>query len=83
MCTTVRPTQLSYKELYDYDGCAQFVSDYLTFEALDPPIDLVRYDKLFDIQTAWGILPREGVLKRRGAGTAGVGWRSGSTPLIF
>lgn len=27
--------------MYDYDGCAQFVSDYLTFEPLDPPIDLV------------------------------------------
>lgn len=27
--------------MYDYDGCAQFVADYLTFEPLDPPIDLV------------------------------------------
>lgn len=41
VCTTIRPTLLSYKEIYDYDGCAQFVSDYLTFFPLDPPIDLV------------------------------------------
>ncbi|KAK3749491.1 hypothetical protein QZH41_013464 [Actinostola sp. cb2023] len=40
ICTYVRPTLLPYKELYDYDGCAQFVSDYLTFGSLDPAIDL-------------------------------------------
>ena len=33
---------LPYKELYDYDGCAQFVSDYLTFQPLDPETELVR-----------------------------------------
>ena len=41
VCTTICPTLLPYKEVYDYDGCAQFVSDYLTFVSLDPPIDLV------------------------------------------
>ncbi|CAH3167529.1 unnamed protein product [Porites lobata] len=40
VCTTIRPTLLPYKEVYDYDCCAQFVSDYLTFVSLDPPIDL-------------------------------------------
>ncbi|XP_001632291.2 dynein regulatory complex subunit 7 [Nematostella vectensis] len=40
ICTYIRATLLPYKEIYDYDGCAQFVSDYLTFEPLDPPIDL-------------------------------------------
>ncbi|KAJ3116479.1 hypothetical protein HDU96_009564 [Phlyctochytrium bullatum] len=30
VCTTVRPTQLPFKELYDYRSCAKFISDYLT-----------------------------------------------------
>eukprot|EP00112_Aurelia_sp_Birch-Aquarium-sp1_P024025 Seg740.7 transcript_id=Seg740.7/GoldUCD/mRNA.D3Y31 product="Dynein regulatory complex subunit 7" protein_id=Seg740.7/GoldUCD/D3Y31 len=38
--TTIRPTLLQYKQIYDYDGCAEFVADYLNFEPLDPPIDL-------------------------------------------
>ncbi len=41
ICTTLRPTQLPYKELYDYDGCAAFVADYLTYESLKPPNELV------------------------------------------
>lgn len=40
VCTTIRPTLLPYKEIYDYHGCAEFVADYLNFEPLDPPIDL-------------------------------------------
>lgn len=40
ICTTLRPTQLKFTEVYDYDGCAEFVSDYLNFQPLDPPIDL-------------------------------------------
>ena len=39
----MRPTLLPYKELYDYDSCAQFVADYITFEILDPIIDLVSW----------------------------------------
>ena len=41
ICTTIRPTLLPYKEIYDYDSCAQFVADYVTFQVLDPVIDLV------------------------------------------
>ena len=41
ICTTIRPSLLPYKELYDYHGCAEFVAEYLNFEPLDPPIDLV------------------------------------------
>jgi len=26
-----------------YSGCAEFVTDYLNFESLDPAIDLVSY----------------------------------------
>ncbi|XP_054697079.1 dynein regulatory complex subunit 7 isoform X3 [Grus americana] len=36
--TTVRPTLLPYPELYHWDGCASFVSDYLTTEHLKSPI---------------------------------------------
>ncbi|XP_065517542.1 dynein regulatory complex subunit 7 isoform X2 [Lathamus discolor] len=38
--TTVRPTLLPYMELYDWDGCASFVSDYLVMEPLECPITL-------------------------------------------
>ncbi|TPX32812.1 hypothetical protein SmJEL517_g04139 [Synchytrium microbalum] len=36
ICTTIRPTQLPFKELYDYRSCAKFVSDYLSYELLEP-----------------------------------------------
>ncbi|NXL66433.1 DRC7 protein, partial [Chordeiles acutipennis] len=36
--TTVRPTQLPYPELHHWDGCASFVSDYLTMEPLKSPV---------------------------------------------
>ncbi|KAF7242739.1 Dynein regulatory complex subunit 7 [Varanus komodoensis] len=36
--TTVRPTLLPYSELYNWDGCARFVADYLTMEPLPSPI---------------------------------------------
>ena len=38
----MRPTYLEYKELYEYDGCAEFVSDYLTYEPLKIPNEMVR-----------------------------------------
>jgi len=41
VCTTIRPTQLEYKELYDWDGAAEFVADYLNFETLEPSFELV------------------------------------------
>jgi len=40
VCTTLRPTLLPYKELYCWDGCAQFVSDYLSYEPLKVPNEL-------------------------------------------
>ncbi|XP_051485112.1 dynein regulatory complex subunit 7 isoform X2 [Apus apus] len=36
--TTLRPTLLPYPELQHWDGCASFVSDYLTMEPLESPI---------------------------------------------
>ena len=46
MCTTLRPTLLPYKELYCWDGCAQFVSDYLSYEPLKVPNELVSVLKV-------------------------------------
>jgi len=40
VCTTIRPTQLAYKELYDWDGAAEFVADYLNYAALSPAHEL-------------------------------------------
>jgi hypothetical protein len=37
ICTTIRPTKLPYTELYDYQGCAKFVADYLEYEELAEP----------------------------------------------
>jgi len=37
VCTTVRPTQLTYKELYDVRDCAAFVAAFLEFEPLENP----------------------------------------------
>uniref|UniRef100_A0A4W5P6W5 Dynein regulatory complex subunit 7 n=1 Tax=Hucho hucho TaxID=62062 RepID=A0A4W5P6W5_9TELE len=41
--TTLRPTLLSYPELYSWEGCASFVSEFLSLELLDPPIDPPRH----------------------------------------
>ena len=41
VCTTIKPTQLPYQDLYDWDGAAEFVADYLNFVPLDPPYELV------------------------------------------
>ncbi|XP_026872993.2 dynein regulatory complex subunit 7 [Electrophorus electricus] len=40
--TTLRPTLLPIPELYHWQGCASFVSDFLSLELLDPPIDLPK-----------------------------------------
>ncbi|XP_004704701.1 dynein regulatory complex subunit 7 isoform X1 [Echinops telfairi] len=36
--TTLRPTLMSYSDLYNWDSCAQFVSDFLTMVPLPDPI---------------------------------------------
>ncbi|XP_043083581.1 dynein regulatory complex subunit 7 isoform X1 [Puntigrus tetrazona] len=40
--TTLRSTLLPYPELYDWEGCASFVADYLSLELLDPPFELPK-----------------------------------------
>lgn len=36
--TTVRPTLMPYPELYNWDSCAQFVSDSLSMVPLPDPL---------------------------------------------
>ena len=42
ICSTIKPTRLNFKELYDYRTCAEFVSNYLVYEQLDPCYELPR-----------------------------------------
>jgi hypothetical protein len=35
--TTLRPTKLPYTELYEWKECAEFISNFLEYEELDPP----------------------------------------------
>jgi hypothetical protein len=35
--TTIRPTHLPYKELYEVRPCAQFLADYFNYDELNPP----------------------------------------------
>lgn len=37
VCSTIRPTELPYQELYDLYECASFLSGYMLYEPLDPP----------------------------------------------
>ena len=39
VCTTVRPTQLQYREMYDVKKCATFVAHYLDYEPLESPTE--------------------------------------------
>ncbi|NXV82045.1 DRC7 protein, partial [Atlantisia rogersi] len=52
--TTLRPTLLPYPELYYWDGCASFVSDYLTMEPLKssvtPPTSLYSPTTILKVQ---------------------------------
>jgi hypothetical protein len=37
VCSTIRPSQLNYSELYDMHECAIFLAGYMQYEPLDPP----------------------------------------------
>lgn len=43
VCTTIRPTKLPYTELYEWKECAEFISNFLEYEELDPPNALPDY----------------------------------------
>jgi hypothetical protein len=40
ICTTLRPTKLPFKELYNWEPCSKFLSNYLEYEELDVPDQL-------------------------------------------
>ena len=42
ICTTLRPTKLPYTQLYEWDKCAKFISDYLEYEELHEPCEFPR-----------------------------------------
>lgn len=37
ICTTIRPTKLPYTDLYEWENCAKFISNYLEYEELAEP----------------------------------------------
>lgn len=39
VCTTLRPTQLSFHELYDMYECASFLAGYIVYEPLEPHME--------------------------------------------
>lgn len=44
--TTIRPTLMPYPDLYNWDSCAQFVSDFLTMVPLPDPLKPVSATQL-------------------------------------
>jgi len=42
VCTTIRPTMLPYSELMDWQNAAEFVANFVDYELLDEPTELVR-----------------------------------------
>lgn len=45
--TTIRPTKLKYPEFYMWQGCANFVSDHITYKPLNNPLSLVSQVTVF------------------------------------
>ncbi|CAN0305472.1 unnamed protein product, partial [Hapterophycus canaliculatus] len=39
VCTTLRPTLLPHREIYDLDKCSEFVSNFLHYEPLERPTE--------------------------------------------
>eukprot|EP01018_Ginkgo_biloba_P030967 Gb_34560 [translate_table: standard] len=35
LCTTIRPSHMDYIELYNWEGCAEFLANFLTYEMLE------------------------------------------------
>jgi hypothetical protein len=54
--TTIRPTQLPFRELYDVGACAAFFAAYLHYEPLDNPMSVPIYlpSPSFTLQTRVG-----------------------------
>jgi hypothetical protein len=54
--TTIRPTQLPFRELYDVGACAAFFAAYLHYEPMDSPKEIPPYlpSPYFTLQTRVG-----------------------------
>jgi hypothetical protein len=46
ICTTIRPTTLQFSDIYDWEQCARFVSDYLQYESLQNPTEYVSQSNI-------------------------------------
>jgi len=42
VCTTIRPTLLSYSALRDWQNAAEFVANYVDLDLLSEPTELVK-----------------------------------------
>lgn len=43
ICTYINPTGLPFPELYECTNLSKFVAEYITYEPLSDPFQLVRY----------------------------------------
>ena len=43
ICTSVRPTQLPFEGIYNYEKCAAFVADFIRYEPLELPAALPQH----------------------------------------
>jgi len=55
ICTTVRATELPYRELYDSQACAEFVASLLEYEPLEYPTELPEYIPSPDSVLKWRV----------------------------
>lgn len=53
--TTIRPTKVPYPELYDYEKCSKFISEFLEYEELNPPNKFPEYIPAPDNVLYWQI----------------------------
>ncbi len=55
ICTTIRPTKLPFPELYDYNKCAKFISEFIEYEELNLPCEFPQYIPAPDNVLKWQI----------------------------
>ena len=58
ICTSLRPTQLPFESIYNYDKCAAFVADFIRYEPLELPTALPQHmpscTAVLEWQAGWG-----------------------------
>ena len=55
ICSTVRPTKVPYPELYDFEKCAKFISEFFEYEELNPPTEFPKIIPAPDNVVKWQI----------------------------